>query len=398
MVNEIYRSSIIVLQPVVDQIRPHIDSLFKLAEMWTELDVTCSLAILASVNDGFVRPKFSDYVTAVEEGRHPVLARQWSFEDPDVFHANPVRLTTKDNMIILTGPNNAGKSVYMKQLALLQILAQIGSYVPAKWAVFRPASKIFARTGYGDDLVNSCSSYMLEVVRVSQVLENVEEDSLIVVDELGCGTSEEDGAALCFAVASYLSKFKAFVIFSTHFELVTHLERFYPNVSNYHIDAKIENGVLVYKRSLEEGVTPLTAYGVQTARQNGVQEAICKEAAEVAYTIWLNTKPLKALDQADCLLNLRRQASALRKKAIAFTRAGFAKLTREQTAELVEDIKTLAENKQQVMGIIANCRSRPTAIEYEATTRNGKDYSSIILQNSVARTPISASPFFPSKE
>ncbi|OQR78824.1 mutS protein4-like, partial [Tropilaelaps mercedesae] len=394
VVNEIYRSSMVVLQPVIDQIRPHIESFFKLAIMWTELDVTCGLAILASVNDGFVRPRFDDHTTAIEGGRHPVLARYWSFDDPDVFHPNPVRLTTKDNMIVLTGPNNAGKSVYMKQLALLQILAQIGSFVPAKWAVFRPANSIFSRTGSGDDLVSSCSSYMLEVVRMSQVLESVEESSLVIVDELGRGTSEEDGAALCFSVASYLRKFQAFVVFSTHFELVTHLEKFYPNVSNCHIDAVIENEQLVYKRAVKDGVTPLASYGVQTARQNGVQDAMCVEAAEVAQTIWLNSKPLKELDEAEFMLTLRRQASALRKNANSYTQAGLEKLTREQVVELTGGIKLLEENRQNLKSKIATRQRPPPTIEMVATTRNGKNDSNVILQRSVTRPPISASPFF----
>ncbi|XP_003740226.2 mutS protein homolog 4 [Galendromus occidentalis] len=315
LLDVIYDKTMVVLTPLLQSIEPYTECLYKMAEILSELDVACSLAVVATCGHGFVRPKLSDSATVVEESRHPVYTRYGTSEDHEDFQCNPIYFSRNDNVIVLSGPNNSGKSVYMKQVALMQILAQIGSYVPAKWAVFRPAGSIISRTGHGDDLQSNASTFMMEVLRIGQMIRHVEEDSLLIIDELGRGTSEEDGSALSFAVGEYLCGFTSFVIFSTHFELVMHLERFFPNVSNYHMDAEFgENGNLVYKHTLEFGIGPLSSCGVPVALNNGLSEEVCARATEIAQEIWLDSRPSRTLDENEIRLKLRRKASQLRRK------------------------------------------------------------------------------------
>ena len=337
----IYDQTMAALSPWLKTIEPFAESLYKIADILSELDVTCSLTVLATCGHGYVRPTFSDTATIIEESRHPVYTRHWSSENQEGFKCNPVYFTSDDNMVVLSGPNNSGKSVYMKQVVLLQVLAQIGSYVPAKWGVFRPAGSIVSRTGHEDDLRSNCSTFMAEVLRIGQMIRHIQEDSLIIIDELGRGTSEEDGSALCFAVGSYLTLFKSFVMLSTHFEVVMQLERFFPNISNRHMKADFnEDNELEYRHTLRSGVSPLSSYGVPVALHSGLSESVCGRAAEVAEMILMDTIPFEDFNKNESLVKLRRQATQLRGKLLFLSEAETKPVA--LTDEVRDEIRSLA--------------------------------------------------------
>jgi len=142
-------------------------------------------------------------------------------------------MSEDSNFMIITGPNMSGKSTLLKQVAVLQVMAQIGSYVPAEFASFRICDKLFSRIGSNDDIETNCSTFMIEMKEISYILRNLTENCLIIIDELGRGTSIEEGVGLCFAICEQLIQSKAFTFFATHFLELTKLENYYFNVSKY---------------------------------------------------------------------------------------------------------------------------------------------------------------------
>jgi DNA mismatch repair protein MSH4 len=142
-------------------------------------------------------------------------------------------MTEDENFMIITGPNMSGKSTLLKQVAVLQVMAQIGSYIPAEFASFRICDKLFSRIGSNDDIQTNCSSFMIEMKEMSYIIRNITPNSLVIIDELGRGTSVEEGVGLCFAISEHLIQSQAFTLFATHFLELTKLENYYYNVSKY---------------------------------------------------------------------------------------------------------------------------------------------------------------------
>ncbi|RXM92782.1 MutS protein-like 4 [Acipenser ruthenus] len=201
-------------------VRPNINEFLDIARRaYTEI-----------VDDIAVRPEFTDTL-AIKQGRHPILERI-SGQQPI---SNSSYISEGSNFILITGPNMSGKSTYLKQVALCQVMAQIGSFVPAEYASFRIADQIFTRIGVDDDFETNSSTFMVEMKEISYIIHNASDRSLIIIDELGRGTSAEEGIGICHAVCEFLLNFRAFTLFATHFLELCQLEALYPNVENHHM-------------------------------------------------------------------------------------------------------------------------------------------------------------------
>ncbi|XP_071668900.1 mutS protein homolog 4 isoform X3 [Patagioenas fasciata] len=229
---EIYHMTYLIVCKLLNEIYEHIHCLYKLSDIVSMLDMLLSFAHACTLSD-YVRPEFTDTL-AIKQGWHPILEKI-AMEKPV---SNNTYLTEGNNFAIITGPNMSGKSTYLKQIALCQIMAQIGSYVPAEYCSFRIAEQIFTRIGMDDDIETNSSTFMKEMKEITYIVQNANDKSLIIIDELGRGTSAEEGIGICYAACEYLLNLKAFTLFATHFLELCHIDAFYPNVENYHFEVQ----------------------------------------------------------------------------------------------------------------------------------------------------------------
>lgn len=248
------------------------------ASALAELDVLVALAAVAA-ESGLVRPKFNcEGKLFLRAGRHPVLDKAMR----GGFVPNDVLLDGDSNrLIILTGPNMAGKSTFMRQIALCAIMAQAGSFVPAAYASLCLVDRIFTRVGAYDDLSAGQSTFMVEMTEIATILGAASKDSLVLLDEVGRGTSTFDGLSLAWAITEHLhSHIKCKCVFATHYHQLTRLEGVLPGVKNYSIAVKEEKGTITFLRTVVPGATD-KSYGVHVARLAGVPDAVIRRANEV---------------------------------------------------------------------------------------------------------------------
>ncbi|XP_022256974.1 mutS protein homolog 4-like, partial [Limulus polyphemus] len=281
--NEIYLMSNVVVSELLTKIREHMGCLYKLAEAVSSLDFLVSLAHQCTMST-YVRPEFTD-TTAIKNGHHPILEKiQLDSPVP-----NNTFISKNNNFLVITGPNMSGKSTYLKQVALLQIMAQIGCFVPAEYASFRITRQIFSRIGSNDDIESNCSTFMLEMREINYIIQNADDSSLIIIDELGRGTSVEEGIGLCYSICEYLVNKKAFTLFATHFMELTSLDVTYPNVSNYQFEVKHdENGMKVhFTHALSRGHTSEEHYGLKLAELSCLPYSVTTEARVLSQQIQL---------------------------------------------------------------------------------------------------------------
>ncbi len=250
------------------------------AKAVASLDCLNSLATVAQTND-YCKPKINATGTQlhVVDGRHPIVE---CYIKRDNFIANDVNLDTQDNRtMIITGPNMAGKSTYMRQVALITLMAHIGSFVPAKSAEIPIVDKIFTRVGASDDIAFNQSTFMVEMVEVANILNNATKNSLIILDEIGRGTSTFDGLSIAWAVMEYVSqKICAKTLFSTHYHELTDLEGRVDGVKNYRITVKELNGSIVFLHKIARGGTN-KSFGIEVASLAGVPMDVCIRAREI---------------------------------------------------------------------------------------------------------------------
>ena len=245
------------------------------------VDVFSALSHVAQHCD-FVRPQInSKGIIDIKNGRHPVVERMIP---NDMFIANDTYLDNGSNRVsIITGPNMAGKSTYMRQTALIVLMAQIGSFVPAEKANIGIADRIFTRVGASDDLASGQSTFMVEMTEVANILRNATSDSLLILDEIGRGTSTFDGLSIAWAVIEHISNPKllgAKTLFATHYHELTELEGKLPGVNNYCIAVKEKGDDIVFLRKIVKGGAD-KSYGIQVARLAGVPESILTRAKEL---------------------------------------------------------------------------------------------------------------------
>ena len=266
---------------VRDLIASQIERIQKTAKAVAALDAFASLALVAERNN-YVRPKINEKgVIDIKEGRHPVVERMIPNE---MFIANDTYLDDKKHRIsIITGPNMAGKSTYMRQTALIALMAQIGSFVPAKSANIGLSDRIFTRVGASDDLASGQSTFMVEMTEVANILRNATSKSLLILDEIGRGTSTFDGLSIAWAVIEYISDSRllgAKTLFATHYHELTELEGKIDNVNNYCIAVKEKGDDIVFLRKIVKGGAD-KSYGIQVAKLAGVPELVIGRAKEI---------------------------------------------------------------------------------------------------------------------
>ena len=264
-----------------DFIFEQLDRVQRTAKAIAHLDAICSLAVVAERNH-YVRPKMTtDGVISIKDGRHPVVEQMIS---NDMFIPNDTILDKQKNCIaVITGPNMAGKSTYMRQVALIVLMAQIGSFVPAKEARIGLVDRIFTRVGASDDLASGQSTFMVEMNEVANILRNATSESLLILDEIGRGTSTFDGLSIAWAVIEQISNRKllgAKTLFATHYHELTELEGKMHNVHNYCIAVKEKGDDIVFLRKIVKGGAD-KSYGIQVAKLAGVPDLVIDRAKEI---------------------------------------------------------------------------------------------------------------------
>ena len=270
-----------IFTAIRDEIFNQINRIQQTAKAVAQIDVFASLAFVADRNH-YVKPKINEKgVIDIKDGRHPVVEKMM----PDnTFIANNTFLDMNNNRLaIITGPNMAGKSTYMRQTALIVLMAQLGSFVPAKYANISICDKIFTRVGASDDLASGQSTFMVEMTEVANILRNATANSLLILDEIGRGTSTFDGLSIAWAVVEHICDKKllgAKTLFATHYHELTELEGTLPGVNNYCISVKEQGDDIVFLRKIVAGGAD-KSYGIQVAKLAGVPESVLNRAKEL---------------------------------------------------------------------------------------------------------------------
>ena len=257
-----------------DLLLPHLEQLQNLASAISQMDVLQNLAERADTLD-YCRPVLDQQAEIkIQAGRHPVVEQVTS----DPFIANPIELGATRKMLIITGPNMGGKSTYMRQTALIALMAHIGSYVPAEAAHIGSLDRIFTRIGASDDLASGRSTFMVEMTETANILHNATKNSLVLMDEIGRGTSTYDGLSLAWASAEWLAtKIGAMTLFATHYFELTELPNQLPNLANVHLDAVEHGDSIAFMHAVQEGAAS-KSYGLAVAGLAGVPKAVIKNA------------------------------------------------------------------------------------------------------------------------
>ncbi|EGT3599923.1 DNA mismatch repair protein MutS [Clostridium perfringens] len=264
-----------------NEVENHIDRLKTTAKIIAELDCISNLAFVALEND-FIKPEINeDGETKIENGRHPVVEKVIPKGE---FIPNDTIINKDDNqLLIITGPNMAGKSTYMRQVAIITLMCQIGSFVPANKANISVVDKIFTRIGASDDLAGGKSTFMVEMWEVSNILKNATENSLVLLDEVGRGTSTYDGLSIAWSVIEYICKNKNLrckTLFATHYHELTKLEGEIHGVRNYSVAVKeVDNNIIFLRKIIEGGADQ--SYGIEVAKLAGIPDEVINRAKEI---------------------------------------------------------------------------------------------------------------------
>jgi DNA mismatch repair protein MutS len=268
-------------QELRDEIASHIDTVLSLSKSIATLDVLLSLAIVAKTHR-YTRPVIDEGSRLeIEVGRHPVI--EASLLD-DSFIPNDTHLSQNKGLLLITGPNMAGKSTYIRQVALITIMAQMGSYVPAKRAHIGIVDKVFSRIGASDDLSRGQSTFMIEMTETANILHNATDRSLVILDEIGRGTSTFDGISIAWAVAEHLLKVGCKTLFATHYWELTELEEHHAGASNVHVAVQEAADRIVFLRKIVAGSTD-KSYGIHVARLAGLPQPVLKRAHTVLHKL-----------------------------------------------------------------------------------------------------------------
>ena len=263
---------------VRDKCREYIDRLQKIARVISDIDVLESFA-LVSEKYNYVRPKIvSTNDVNIISSRHPVVEKVLKEEE---YVPNDIVMDSNTDVLLITGPNMAGKSTYMRQLGIIVIMAQIGCFVPAREATLPVFDKIFTRIGASDDLVSGQSTFMVEMMEASRAIKNATKNSLILFDELGRGTATYDGMSLAEAILEYILKnIRCKTLFSTHYHELTDMENNFSNLKNKHVSASEENGVVTFLHKVKDGSID-KSYGINVAKLAGLPDEVIKRADDI---------------------------------------------------------------------------------------------------------------------
>ncbi|MBO8143950.1 MAG: DNA mismatch repair protein MutS [Thermodesulfobacterium sp.] len=271
-----------------ERVASYKEKLQNTAKALAELDVFISLSQVAVENDYVIPEIVEEQILDIEEGRHPVLEK---IQGKENFVPNSLKMDKEDaQFLIITGPNMGGKSTFLRQNALIVIMAQMGSFVPASFAKIGVFDKIFTRVGAGDELIRGKSTFMVEMSECAYILKNVSSKSLVILDEVGRGTSTFDGMALAWAIAENLYQKKAFTLLATHYFELTELAKTYSGIKNYHVTVKEWNEEVIFLYKVLPGVAN-QSYGIEVAKLAGIPQEVVDRAREILYK--LESKNLK---------------------------------------------------------------------------------------------------------
>jgi len=274
-----------IFNEIRNQVVKNSEDILTVARFLARIDCLTNLAEIADHND-YCRPEITtDGSILIEDGRHPVVEKMITAER---FVPNNVKLDNQDNqLLIITGPNMAGKSTVLRQVALVVIMAQMGSFIPAAEAAISITDRIFTRVGALDNLSHGQSTFMVEMEETANILNNATEKSLVIMDEIGRGTSTFDGLSIAWAVAEYLHDLNnrgVKTLFATHYHELTELAQTKPRVKNFNIAVKEWNDEIIFLRKLVAGGTN-RSYGIQVARLAGIPARVISRAKKILYNI-----------------------------------------------------------------------------------------------------------------
>jgi DNA mismatch repair protein MutS len=328
----------VMFTELVRLLSDNVSRIQKTAKAIAACDVLCSLSYVAQ-KQGYVRPVMNtEGRIHIEEGRHPVVEMMIPSGS---FVSNDTVLDDLDNRIaIITGPNMAGKSTYMRQTALIVLMAQIGSFVPAKKADIGLVDRIFTRIGASDDLGSGQSTFMVEMTEVANILRSATSRSLLILDEIGRGTSTFDGLSIAWAVIEYVADRRiigAKTLFATHYHELTELEGKIDGVNNYCIAVREKGDGIVFLRKIVKGGAD-KSYGVQVARLAGVPEAVLSRAGQLL-------DELSSADITAAIENVAGQPKPKARKPQHYDDVDLAQMTLFDTVRDEDILKELAEMK-----------------------------------------------------
>ena len=339
---------------VREKVGQEVVRIHKTAKAVAALDVFASLALVAERNN-FVKPKINENgVLDIKGGRHPVVEQMI---ENDMFIANDTYLDNqKKRVSVITGPNMAGKSTYMRQTALIVLMAQIGSFVPAAKANIGIVDRIFTRVGASDDLASGQSTFMVEMTEVANILRNATAKSLLILDEIGRGTSTFDGLAIAWAVFEHISNTKlcgAKTLFATHYHELTELEGKIPGVNNYCIAVKEKGDDIVFLRKIVKGGAD-KSYGIQVAKLAGVPDSVISRAKEL----------VEELSDADITAAVKDLTAPKKKQKIMYDQVDMAQMSLFDTVQdndIVDEIRDLDMTHltpMEAMNILYNLQNK----------------------------------------
>ena len=263
-----------------DKVKEFIPRIQEVARVVAEIDVLQSLATVSEENN-YVRPKLiKERIIDIKDNRHPVVEKVLD----STFVPNDIYMDEKTNILVITGPNMAGKSTYMRELVITVIMAQMGSFVPAKECIMPIFDKVFTRIGASDDLVSGDSTFMVEMKEANEAITNATMNSLIIFDELGRGTATYDGLSLAQSIIEYIhNNIKCKTLFSTHYHEITKLESHFKNIKNVHVSALEENGNITFLHKIKDGAVD-KSYGIHVAKLANLPKPVIERADEILST------------------------------------------------------------------------------------------------------------------
>lgn len=325
---------------LLSDIKVHLPALQKLSLVLSEIDVLADLAEVSS-KYGYVRPEFSEDIFEVVDGKHPILDAR--MKNPR-YVSNSVYMDSKKSILLITGPNMGGKSTYMREAALIAVMAQIGCYVPAKKCVLPVFDKIFTRIGASDDILAGQSTFMVEMKEANNALQEATEHSLILFDEIGRGTSTYDGMALAQAMLEYLAScVHAKTFFSTHYHELTALADTVDGIRNVHVAVHEEKDNVTFLYKVKEGKAD-RSYGINVARLAGLPESVLNRAKELQNE--LESKK-RVVQQSFQLVEMKKEDPLTEEILKELKAVDLDNLTPRQAWDMLSDLKDLSQKSKQ---------------------------------------------------
>jgi DNA mismatch repair protein MutS len=314
------------------QIAQYIDSIQEVSKCIATLDIISNFAYLATERH-YSKPTFSDNEIDIQESRHIVI--ETLSDEP--FISNDLQLDNKKNLMILTGPNMSGKSTFIRQIALISLVAQIGSFIPAKSAKLPVIDRIFTRVGASDNLVRGESTFMVEMNETANILNNATKNSLIILDEVGRGTSTYDGVALAWSITEFIhEKIGAFTLFATHYHELIELEKLYSKIINFNVEVKESNGKVTFMRKIIKGSTD-KSYGIHVAKLAGIPNQVIERANEIL-------KKLEDNRQSGSKKGLRNSKPVIQLSFVSYDKDKSLTNENEKESKIIGELKDIDIN------------------------------------------------------